>query len=357
MYTSFILQLYSALLRLYPRQFRVEFADEMRSVFAEALSQPATENVFSLAKVLIIELVGLPGEAMRQHFNNFQLRRGQASLGAAAWEGPPSRKEIWVALAVFVLPVLNIWFNSATDISIGILAAIASILFLIGVLRGFPRWSLPSLGLVISAATFLFVYQWVADLFTPSLISSFGPVPGSENTRILLQAFWAGLMWLSLFALTFLVLGLLAIFRRFRPLFWRIRQDWTLASYILYSGVIFILVLTFDQYRYERPYAIASTLCLATGAWLYLHSPKPWQRSLSLLAGFTLAMWAAAFSQWSITSIEDWKSWLYWGALESNHFVEIRWTILQWAWMLVFLLAPIWLRILPMPGRRPRAGP
>jgi hypothetical protein len=243
------------------------------------------------------------------------------------------------------------------DITIGILAAIASILFLIGLLRGFPRWSLPSLGLAISAATFLFIFQWVADLVSPFMMSRFGPVPENENSQLLLQAFWAGLMWLSLFALTFIVLGILAIFRRFRPFLCRVRQDWTLASYILYSGVILILVLTFDQYRFERPYAVASSLCLATGAWLYLRSPHPWQRSLSLLAGLTLAMWAAASGQWSIASIQDWKIWLYWSTLDRDHLMEIRWTILEWGWMLVFLLAPIWLRLLPKPGSQTRAGP
>lgn len=354
MYISLVGHLYRILLRLYPRQFQAEFADEMGSVFFESISQGVGSGVLSSIKVLLIEVGALPREALRQHIIDYQEGKRRRTIRTVVWEGPPTRKEMLVALVVFVLPALTIWFNSGSDFSIGILAAIALVIFLIGMLRGFPRWSLPSLGLIIAAASFLFVFQWVADLTTPIMISRFGPIPGNENARLLLQAFWAGLMWLSLFALTFLVLGFLALLRRFRPLFSRVRKDWTLASYILYSGVIFTLVLTFDQYRFERPYAIASILCLATGSWLYLRSPQEWQRSLSLMAGLTLAMGAAVFGQWSIVPVQDWKFWLYWGTLESDQFMEIRWTILEWGWMLVFLLAPIWLRLLSRMSKRTR---
>ena len=45
-----IIRLYAALLRLYPRHFRAEFAEEMQAVFAEAIAGAARRDTASLAK-------------------------------------------------------------------------------------------------------------------------------------------------------------------------------------------------------------------------------------------------------------------------------------------------------------------
>ncbi len=353
MNSSMITHFYRTLLCLFPRRFRSDFGEEMQSVFAEVLFQAKSEGSSSLVKAVLLELGSLPGAALRQHLIGIYNISRDSAPQVAEWEGPPSRIEILMVLAVFALPAVNIWMNFALDVSIGLLAAFSLAVFLAGLLRGFPRWSLPSLGLALSTGSFLFLYQWIADLVTPSIIATFGPFPRDESTLLVLQAFWAGLMWLCLFALTFLVLGCLALLRRFRSLLWRIRQDWTLASYILYSGAIFTLALTFDQYRFEKTYAVASMLCLTTGAWLYLRSPRQWQRTLSLLIGLSLAMVSATFSQWAILSMHDLFTWK---TPDSARWLEVRWTILEWVWMVVFILAPIWLRLLPKPGRRTTPG-
>jgi hypothetical protein len=158
-------------------------------------------------------------------------------------------------------------------------------------------------------------------------------------------------MWLSLFVCTFLVLGLLAVLHKFRPLLDRIRQDWTLASYILYSGTLFTLLLAFDQYRYEASSTITISLCLGTGAWFYLRSPYPWQRTLALLAGLTLAMWTAITGQWP-AFFQDGQGWLQWQVYASEGWFEARRAVFLWGWMVVVILAPALLRWIPAYGKR-----
>jgi hypothetical protein len=349
---NWVIHLYRSLLGLYPRSFKAEFGDEMQEVFTDLLNEALDLSKQAQISLLWTELSHIPGEALRQHLTRRAGQSENSDVSRDGWEGPARPAEMLVALTVFVLPVIAIWLKSGQNLTTGWLAGILTILFFLGVKRGFPRWSLPYLGLALSACSFLFIFQWAADLVSPSVISRMVTAPHNESTHLLLQVFWAGLMWTSLFVLVFVVLGVLALFRRFRIFLWRLRQDWTLISYILYAGAMFMLALAFNQYRYERPYAMASSLCLITGAWLYLRSSQRWKRTLSLLAGLTLAMWTAAIGLWSGASWQNWNNWQSWGSLEYERWFEGLRTILTWAWMVIAICAPALLRFLP--GSRAR---
>jgi hypothetical protein len=353
---SWLICLYRILLNLYPRRFNAEFADEMESVFADLLSEAITLPRQELLKLLLLELWQLPGEAIRQHLKLKAERPTESEARQDGWEGPATRTEMLVGLGVFILPAVAIWFKSGLNVTIGWLAGLLTVLFFLGVFRGFPRWSLPYFGMALSAASFVFIFQWAADLVAPSIIFRLGPVAHNEGTHLLLQAFWAGLMWLSLFLLIFVVFGVMALFRRFHSLLWRIRRDWTLVSYILYAGAMFMLALAFNQYRYEKPYAVASTFCLMTGAWLYLRSSKRWKRTLSLLVGLTLAMWTAAAGLWSEGYWQSLNNWQSWGSSESERWFEGFRAILAWGWMVLAICAPALLRFLPRPEANQQSG-
>jgi hypothetical protein len=353
---SWLIHLYRILLRLYPSQFNAEFGDEMEGVFAELLSETFGHSRKALFQLLWGELSHLPGEALRQHLINKPEQPTETGARPDGWEGPATRSEMLVTLGVFILPAITIWIKSGPNITTGWLAGALVILFFLAVQRGFPRWSLPYFGLALSAASFLFIFQWAADLVAPSVITRFGIASHNESTHLLLQAFWAGLMWLSLFILVFIVVGVLALFRRFRSLLFRIRQDWTLVSYIMYAGAMFMLALAFNQYRYERPYAMASTFCMVTGAWLYLRCSKRWKRTLSLLIGLTLAMWTAAAGIWTGGYWQNWNNWQSWGSLEYERWFEGFRTILAWGWMVIAICAPALLRFLPRPDPRKPVG-
>jgi hypothetical protein len=354
---SWLIRLYRSLLNLYPRRFSEEFAEEMEGIFSDLLDETLTLPRLDLAKFLCIELFHLPGEALHQHLKIRRKKGTDSEPHPDGWDGPASRREVFVAMGVFILPAVTIWFNYGLNISTGWLAGLMGILFFYGVYRGFPRWSLPYLGLALSALSFMFIFQWAADLVAPAVIARLAIAGHNQSTHLLLQAFWAGLMWLSLFFLVFIAIGFLAIFRRFRTLFWKVRQDWTLVSYILYAGAMFMLFLTFNQYRYEKPYAVASTFCLMSGAWLYMRSSKRWKRALSLLIGLTLAMWTAAAGLWSGGVWLNLGNLQSWGSSENERWFEGFRAILAWGWMVIAICAPALLRFLPRFGTRQQSEP
>lgn len=343
-------QFYGIMLRLYPRPFREEFGDEMQSVFTEAVSDASTSGLSFLFRTAVQEFVELTAEALRE-------RMAQHPVGAiqsAGWQGLPSRKETLLALGVFLLPVLCLvyqavpfapspwWVYTAIAVCAGLLLA--------GVARGFPRWSLPYLGLALSGASFYFLFQWGADMLSPAAIARMGVNPSDDSMRLLLQAAWAGMMWLGLFVITFLAIGLLTLLRRFQPLLERIRQDWTLASYILYSGGLAVITLAFVFHRYEKLNMAGATLFLAAGSWLYLRSPRAWQRSVALLSGLGFSVAALSGWQWPLIPLQAWpdpSNWLWPDSLDG---FGIQGMILEWGWLAAIILAPALVKFLPRPG-------
>jgi hypothetical protein len=352
-----ILTLYRMLLRLFPLRFQDEFGEEMQSVFTELISEKAADSKLALAGVILSEFSGLPGAAMRQYLASWFTLKPRP----AAWEGPPSRKESLLALAVFALPVLGLFQVGAAQLSNRTLAFPVAALFigllLIGIAKGFPRWSLPYLGLAISTVCIFFIFQWEADRLSGLALSRFGVYPVNESSRLVLQALWAGLMWLGLFVISSLALGLMALLRRFHSLLFRIRQDWSLVSYIFYSGALAAFTLSFAHRQHEKLFAVTSILCLAAGAWLYLRSPRPWQRSLALLSGLTLAVLAAAAGRWPLIPVHVWPDWANWPGSEGEIWYGVSGTILEWSWMAAAVLAPALLKIFPHPGKPHTASP
>jgi hypothetical protein len=347
-------QLYKCILYLYPDRFKLEFAEEMQAVFDQVLDEAGKGGWVGEIQLILKEIGCLLRTALNQRWCDTRDDILHPTAGVTEVDVPPLRKEIVLALLVFAIPIVNVWFKTSSDISIGLLAATACILFLAGLLKGFPRWSLPSFGLALSALSFVFLFQWVTDRLTPTFLYELIPVTQSASNQVIVSALWSGLMWFSLFTFTITIIGLMALIQRFRGFFWRVRNDWTLVSYILYSGAFFTLVMTFDQYHDERTYAAASLLCLATGACLYMLSKRQWQRTMSLLSGLTLAIAIVILNQWSLIPSPEGKYWFIWTSSTSTAWLETRRLLFEWGWMVAILLAPIWLRSLPSPDRRSR---
>jgi hypothetical protein len=292
--------LFSALLRFYPAEYRQEFAEEMEEVFAQASADASRGGSFSLVSLLINEVLDLPLAAVRVHR---QVRSNRKGLSPAANpEVPPglSWRELLVALAVFLLPAMMILANpvmSGTARPGGISAWLLflAVMIAVGMLRGVPLWSLPYLSLILVVAGYLYLFQWIASLVSPALISNFSPGQWDRSTYLLLTIISNGMLWLMLFCLTLLVVALLALLNRFQPLFSRTHQDWTMLSYILYGESVFALLFLFENHRFDRSFIIASLLCLGVGFWFYLRSPARWKRLLALLGGLSMAMWVAVY--------------------------------------------------------------
>jgi hypothetical protein len=133
-----------------------------------------------------------------------------------------------------------------------------------------------------------------------------------------------------------------------RPIYWRIRQDWTLVSFGLYGSALPALIVSFDDYRRAEPYMLAAVILLAVGGWLYLRSERPWQRILSLIGGLTLSMAVGAAGRAILFGHADYD----FPVLYYTPQTEALSTAIMGAWLAIALLIPALLRFLPPAGKQ-----
>lgn len=353
-----ILFLYRILLRLFPRNFYMDFAEEMQSVFTDIITEASRRGQVALVRTVLRELTWLPVEALRLHLAPHVRSLLVAGARQTGWDGPPTRKEALLVLAAFGLPALGLFYPEtgffSTSWPVYLAIGLALGVLVAGFIKGFPRWSLPYLGLVLSTAGFFLFVESGADQVAPLALTRLGIVVQDESTYLLLETAWSGFIWLSLFCMVGLGLGALLLVKRCRDLLQRVRQDWTLASYILYSGIVAVLGMSFARHLSPDLYAIASILCLGVGAWLFLTSPQAWQRVLALFGGLTLAVSAAAAGQWPLHPLLGWESALRVEAAGSSDNLLVT---LEWVWMSVVIMAPVLLRYLPGRSKQSMAPP
>ena len=153
-----IIRLYSILLKLYPRQFRATFGDEMQTVFAEAASNRHSRGIG--ATLVLCELRDLPGSLLNAYADHWFHGENMSTQDEFVSPATP-----WQAF-VGALPFLA--FGAASmigkvdhiyhfrgyyaDLGFYLLALVG---LLIGWIRGFPLWSYSYLGW-----TLVFAWSW-----------------------------------------------------------------------------------------------------------------------------------------------------------------------------------------------------
>lgn len=350
-------KVHAALLRLYPSSFQDTYADEMQAVFAQTAKNAAESGFLAVSRVIWRELSDAPITAVRERVLNWKRRERKAGYQPSRTQ--LTRSEMLVALAVFLIPAGLILLNAApsTQIERTLRPAIWILLLLgamVGLIKRFPRWSLPYIGLVVASIVFLYLFRWEAQRIATFMASRFVSQPQNELGRLMLTAFWEGVVWLSLLILIAFIVLLAALLPRFRHRIRHLQEDWTQFSYLLYGGAMLALVLTFEEYRYEEPYALIALLCLAAGAWGYLRSNRRIHGFLSLLAGATLAMWIAAAGIWLLVPQQSWSAWFQSHSSEGERWFEAQRALIAWVWMVAVLALPGLLKFLP---RRHEARP
>jgi hypothetical protein len=171
MFLHFFTTLYGLLMRLYPRRFRVEFAEEMHSVFVEALTEAAASGPQTLLMVYVRELLGLLTGSFREHWqaatrwefhmNDTLNRNTPGAWRDAALAGLP---HVLYALvnyaprlvydltthgwAVLLDPAHNYTRYGYGGFGLWpqVFWASVAILAVVGLLRGAPRWSASWIG-------------------------------------------------------------------------------------------------------------------------------------------------------------------------------------------------------------------
>jgi hypothetical protein len=347
--------LYTHSLNLYPSVFRVEFSYEMKQVFSAAIEETKKNSVMKLLALFGREIRDWPGAVWREHQRS---RKGyDVNQNNLAWR-PLNIKELLAGLALFILPI----FPSAlklilgyTNISNGVgsfllLAILAFVVIIIitGTLKGYPRWSLPYLGVSLVTIIMLLAVPPIWELLYKDVQELVHYSTKTLMARIQYSVLLNGFFWLVPFVALVLLILLLMPWPRTRVLAQRIRQDWTLFSFMIYGGVVFQLELVFDEYAYDELWKITCRVCLLLGAWIYFKNADHRKRILALLAGVTLTYWIATVGKWIVLPLQRWGAFYSYDHWTYRRF-ELGSTLATWGWVMFFMLLPALLTRIPQP--------
>lgn len=326
---------YSFVLNLYPEKYREEYGGELQAVFNLSLDDAMQSGWMEVAQVIMRELLGLPGAILYEYLRE---RKKNAMKISSRFEFEPgSRNETLAAMAPFImlgaLPVLfsilenyaaiPLWLSVALRL---ILAFSVVSLFLIGFVKGVPRWSLPYLGLPLPVVSIL-LFNWLPEF--PALFRRLYDISWFSGAFV-----FGGLILMGVpFSVILLVL-ITRIIPKFAPFYQRLREDWTIVCFLLYGCLPFILVILFEEFKGEEPYLFLGLLVLAAGAWLYLKSDTDWKKFMSLFGSMTLSMLITMAGQ----------AVLYDSSFPTTRFpvwTTTMSTVIAWIWLTVFMLSPL----------------
>jgi hypothetical protein len=286
-------RLYARLLRLYPRGFRAEFADEMQAVFADAAAAASQRSRASLAAVFLRELRDWPLALLREHRRERSKREMNTQTGFPVTSAPIGNERLsWVETLAGLWPFLI--FGPVTVLlaypypmpdwryvlSSRILMALEALLLLglgVGWSKRWPRWSYPYLGLAL-----LVLGGFVVNAIF-RVVFEVGP-----EWPVWPQAMIA----IGVFALTMGVLLLAArAWRPLRSLYEGVRRDWTRLSFGLFvsAGILFGLI-EHEEDPALTVFVFLPSLIVLLGAFAYLRSATKAQRILAMLISLALAI-------------------------------------------------------------------
>jgi hypothetical protein len=203
----------------------------------------------------------------------------------------------WKLVLVFVpflmattIPVLNLaeGFTRLSDFDVmillvGLLAVLMYLVIIAGFSKGLPRWSIPSAGLLVCIASYRIFIAWI-DPTPPQFHLS------SLWEEVLFAAVMGFIFYGHMLLLSALLVLVAAWVKPLRSFYERVRWDWSLLSFLLYSGALVALLLGLGRYQGSEPYQFIGLLILAFGAWFYLRLSRPVARLGALLGAAALTM-------------------------------------------------------------------
>lgn len=351
---QFLRRFYDLLLSLYPKGYWEEYGSELQTVFDLSLNEAASSSGFEAGRLILRELISLPKAVIHEHLRERRKTKMIGKFSSRFDFASGSFLEFFSASYPFillggVLPLMNVLMSLeiltpqsvlVNGIAI-VLLAILGILCLIGLAKGLPRWSLPYLGMLLAIASLLLfniLVNFRLDVWWHRS-SGFGNDFNFGN-----------FLWIGLILLVFLLLAISRSVPRFRPFYQRLRDDWTLLSFLLYGMVPLMIWLSFDGYVNEEPFAILSLFMLALGGWFYLKNDEPLKRSVSLQIGLALSMLTATVGK-AVLFMGSWFQ-----VFNSTWKDELVPTVMTWIWLALIMLLPLLLNLFPQTESRPKVA-
>lgn len=248
---------------------------------------------------------------------------------------PGSWREFLLAIVPFGLIALIVLLNAlhltlAEWVGVGLFGTLVlvPIVFLVGLLRGLPRWSLPYLGLLAGILNLVLFGSWFRFQFAL-------PTPDSPIVQSI-YSIGSPLVGLIVFIILFVLV--VVNLESLRPLHNELSRDWTLLSLSLYGVMPLALFMAYDDHVNEEPYELAALLVSAAGAWIYLHKSQPLQKALTLLACITVVMALIIIGKWMIVPSQPWAGSLSASALEQTRWNAFSTTAVLWGWLVAIII-------------------
>jgi hypothetical protein len=331
------LRLYAGLLNLYPRWFRVEFADEMQAVFLEGAQEATARG--ALVHFCLREMRDAPQALTAAYWSGWlrKLRQAIELVHAAASPSdlpppPPDGRRSWrqvgwelglfllaglILIGITYLPLEGVPVGWQRDLgALGQVIVPATLpVFLVGLARGLPRWAYPAGGLLLS----------------------YGALAANQS----------GLLpFLAAMLLAAAILAVVAIVTdsQLSPLPAYVRRigqslalDWTRLSFGLYGAMPLAINVAFDDAHANNrtPFLAVSILLVIAGALIYCRSRQSAAQIGALLGGMSLAIWGAWLDKASFAGGVS-----TWIAAPRPGAGEIAWMLELWLLWVALLLAP-----------------
>jgi hypothetical protein len=328
----------------------------MQDVFATALTKVQHPNGERYWRLIWREFRDWPGSVLREYL---RVRRKKMPANGFYKEKPLSHSELLAAMIVFLLPLLIALFSilGTTGINLpywmdffGLFLFWGPVIFVLGfaIIKGLPRWSLSYLGFVLMVGIIFSRYDRFWGWIYPYFTQSFGQRSiWSLPIRIIYVGTFAFIMMFSILLIALILVNLLRLLPYTRGVWQRIRADWTQLSFLLYGGLVFGILIVFEEYQHEYIWQLLAWICLALGAWLYLRAKNQKQRILALLGGATAAMWFVALAKWMLIPLQEWPTGYPVAPSEATRWVETGSAMINWVFILIMLIAPALLNLLP----------
>jgi hypothetical protein len=255
---------YTQVLRLYPKEFRAEFGDEMQSVFDAAIRDRSGHQ--SMLHFLL-ELRDFPGSLLQAYATDWLLggnvpMNEETMLPSTRWQAFLGILPFLAFGAASMIGKVDPTYSLRGHHAEMVVYALVLVGLLIGWIRGFPLWSYSYLGWSL-------VLAW-------------------SNTNMVIYGEKYGYrIWIP-FAATVLIALLwtrsLQPIRKFLRDVWK---DWSRLSLAMYAlGAWMFLIYDENHHPQLLAFMLASTLATAGAAWFFLRSSNLRGRTLAILAGF-----------------------------------------------------------------------
>lgn len=151
------------------------------------------------------------------------------------------------------------------------------VLLVVGWVKDFPRWSVPSIGFCI--------------IFSLLLMNVSSPI----FTGATIHGLWA---WLPFALALIIAIVIKPSFKPLKKLMEKIKDDTSLIVFSLYGIVPLSVLMVFDEVSDIKllPILIIITLIISLGAFFYLYSNKKIIRTFSLIFGIIFSLSISIFS-------------------------------------------------------------